>query len=68
MHPRDEKKTTFITKITNYYYRVMPFDMKNVGATYQYLMDEVFQDQIGKNMEVCVDDMVVKSEEVEYHA
>lgn len=68
MHPRDEKKTTFITKIKKYYYRVMPFDMKNVGATYQYLMDEVFQDQIGKNMEVCVDDMVVKSEEVEYHA
>jgi len=45
----------------------MPFGLKNAGATYQRLMDKVFKNQIGKNMEVYVDDMVVKSEEVEKH-
>jgi len=39
MHPRDECKTTFMMKLSYYYYRVMPFGLKNVGATYQRLMD-----------------------------
>jgi len=45
----------------------MPFGLKNVGATYQRLMDKVFREQIGKNMEVYVDDMIVKSCEVQRH-
>lgn len=39
----------------------MPFGLKNAGATYQRLVDRPFQKQIGRNMEVYVDDMVVKS-------
>jgi len=39
----------------------MPFGLKNVGATYQHLMDKTFKDFIGKSIEVYVDDMVVKS-------
>uniref|UniRef100_A0A151UE88 Retrovirus-related Pol polyprotein from transposon 412 family n=1 Tax=Cajanus cajan TaxID=3821 RepID=A0A151UE88_CAJCA len=41
--------------------RVMPFGLKNAGATYQRLMDKGFHQQIGRNMEVYVDDMVVKT-------
>nr|KYP61307.1 Retrovirus-related Pol polyprotein from transposon 17.6 [Cajanus cajan] len=61
MHPRDENKMAFVTESSNYCYQVMSFGLKNVGATYQRLMDKIFGDQIGKNMEIYVDDMVVKS-------
>ncbi|XP_059451083.1 uncharacterized protein LOC132181869 [Corylus avellana] len=50
--------------ITNrglYCYKVMPFGLKNAGATYQRLLNKMFRDQIGRNMEVYVDDMLVKS-------
>nr|KYP47653.1 Transposon Ty3-G Gag-Pol polyprotein [Cajanus cajan] len=67
MHARDEEKTAFITDSANYCYRVMPFGLKNAGATYQRLMNKVFQHQIGKNVEVYVDDMVVKSRNVDRH-
>jgi hypothetical protein len=41
----------------------MPFGLKNVGATYQWLVNKMFQNQIGRNMEVYVDDMLVKNTE-----
>lgn len=40
----------------------MPFSLKNAGPTYQRLMDKVFKKKIGKNLEVYVDDMVIKWE------
>nr|KYP48409.1 Retrovirus-related Pol polyprotein from transposon opus [Cajanus cajan] len=64
---RHEEKTAFITETANYCYRVMPFGLKNAGATYQRLMNKIFQDQIGRCLEVYVDDMVVKSEDVSAH-
>nr|KYP56988.1 Retrovirus-related Pol polyprotein from transposon 297 family [Cajanus cajan] len=67
MYPPDEAQTSFITDHANYCYRVMPFGLKNVGATYQRLMDKVFRQQIGRNMEVYVDDMVVKTTSVIDH-
>jgi len=45
----------------------MPFGLKNAGATYQRLMDKIFNDLLGKTMEVYVDDMVVKSQKAEHH-
>jgi len=60
MHPRDQEKTTFMTDSNNFYYEVMSFDLKNSGATYQRLMDYVFHDISGRNVEVYVDDIVVK--------
>ena len=39
----------------------MPFKLKNMGTTYQWLMDDVFSDQIGRNLEVYVDDLIVKT-------
>nr|KYP73705.1 Transposon Ty3-I Gag-Pol polyprotein [Cajanus cajan] len=67
MHLRDEEKTAFITDSANYCYQVMPFGLKNAGATYQRLMNQVFRHQLGRNMEVYVDDMVVKSGDLTKH-
>nr|XP_025661188.1 uncharacterized protein LOC112756783 [Arachis hypogaea] len=61
MHPSDQNKTAFITEYGNYCYKVMPFGLKNAGATYQRLMDKIFAKQIGRNIEVYVDDMVAKT-------
>ncbi|RDX85496.1 hypothetical protein CR513_33312, partial [Mucuna pruriens] len=60
MHPQDEAKIAFITDSRTYCYKVMPFGLKNVEATYQHLMDKIFEEIIGTDMEVYVDDMVVK--------
>nr|GEU66968.1 reverse transcriptase domain-containing protein [Tanacetum cinerariifolium] len=57
----DEEKTTFHTGQGVYSYTKMPFGLKNAGATYQRLMDKAFESQIGQNIEVYVDDLVVKS-------
>lgn len=38
----------------------MPFGLKNAGATYQKVMDRAFEDQIGRNIEAYVDDIIVK--------
>ena len=67
MHPADEDKTSFMTANENYCYRTMPFGLKNAGATYQHLMDKVFSRQIGKTMEVYMDDMIVRAENDERH-
>nr|GEV27364.1 reverse transcriptase domain-containing protein [Tanacetum cinerariifolium] len=57
----DEEKTAFHTGQGVYYYTKMPFGLKNAGATYQRVMDKVFERQMGRNIEVYVDDLVVKS-------
>ncbi|XP_072074319.1 uncharacterized protein [Arachis hypogaea] len=61
MHRPDEDKTAFITPGGTYCYKVMPFGLKNAGATYQRLMSRVFHDLIGKTVEVYVDDILVKT-------
>ncbi|KAL0447285.1 UNVERIFIED_CONTAM: Retrovirus-related Pol polyprotein from transposon gypsy [Sesamum latifolium] len=61
MAEEDRIKTSFITDRGIYYYNVMPFGLKNAGATYQRLVNKMFKDQIGSTMEVYVDDMLVKS-------
>ena len=57
----DQEKTSFITPTGNYHYNVMPFGLKNVGSTYQRIMTRIFEPQLGKNIEVYIDDMVVKN-------
>ena len=57
----DQERTIFVTSIGNYHYEVMPFDLKNAGATYQRMMTRMFEPQLGKNIEIYIDDMVVKS-------
>ena len=57
----DQEKTTFVTPVGNYHYKVIPFGLKNAGSTYQRMMTKMFEPQLGKNVEVYIDDMVVKS-------
>ena len=63
MYSPDSEKTTFITPHGLFYYNVMPFGLKNVGATYRRLVTKMFRPLLGKNMEVYIDDMLVKSKE-----
>ena len=63
----DQEKTSFVTPIGNYHYEVMPFSLKNAGSTYQRIMTKMFESQMGKNIEVYIDDMVVKSKIVSEH-
>ncbi|KAG7559308.1 Ribonuclease H domain [Arabidopsis thaliana x Arabidopsis arenosa] len=67
MHPDDREKTAFITDRGIYCYKVMPFGLKNAGATYQRLVNRMFSEQLGKTMEVYIDDMLVKSLEENDH-
>nr|GEX31969.1 reverse transcriptase domain-containing protein [Tanacetum cinerariifolium] len=57
----DKEKTAFHTRQGVYRYTKMPFGLKNASATYQRLMDKAFESQMGRNIEVYVDDLVVKS-------
>ncbi|XP_013624816.1 PREDICTED: RNA-directed DNA polymerase homolog [Brassica oleracea var. oleracea] len=61
MHPDDREKTAFITDRGTYCYKVMPFGLKNAGATYQRLVNRMFTDKLSDTMEVYIDDMLVKS-------
>uniref|UniRef100_A0A2N9H088 Uncharacterized protein n=1 Tax=Fagus sylvatica TaxID=28930 RepID=A0A2N9H088_FAGSY len=67
MDPADEEKTAFITPRGIFCYKVMPFGLKNAGATYQRMITKMFSSQLGKTVEVYIDDMVVKSVRAEDH-
>ena len=67
MDEADQEKTSFITNQGLFCYKVMPFGLKNAGATYQRLVNHMFRPQIGQNVEVYVDDMLVKSQDEESH-
>uniref|UniRef100_A0A2N9I869 Integrase catalytic domain-containing protein n=1 Tax=Fagus sylvatica TaxID=28930 RepID=A0A2N9I869_FAGSY len=61
MNPADQEKTAFITPRGIFCYKVMPFGLKNAGATYQRMITRMFVGQMEKTVEVYIDDMVVKS-------
>ena len=63
----DMEKKSFIIEWGTYYYRVMSFGLKNVGATYQRAMITLFHDMMHWDVEVYVDDMIVKSQDRAYH-
>ncbi|KAL0295871.1 UNVERIFIED_CONTAM: Retrovirus-related Pol polyprotein from transposon [Sesamum angustifolium] len=65
--PEDHKGVSLITSDDTFCYVAMPFGLKNAGATYQRLVDKIFRPLLGKNMEVYVDDMLVKSKEACNH-
>ena len=61
MNVEDQERTSFVTSQGLFCYKVMPFGLKNAGATYQRLMNKMSAHQIGRNVQVYVDDMLVKS-------
>ena len=61
MSTKDVEKTVFRTPIDNFYYTIMPFDLKNANATYQRTMTAMFHDMIHQEIEDYMDDIVVKS-------
>ena len=67
MNEEDQEKTSFITSKRLFYYRVVPFGLKNAGATYQRLMNKMFHNQIRRNVEVYIDDMLVKTKDEDNH-
>ena len=56
----DPEKTSFVTPTRNYHYKVMPFGLKNARSTYQRMITRMFEPQLGKNIEVYINYMVVK--------
>jgi len=50
MDEANQEKTSFVTSQDLFYYKVMPFDLKNAGVTYQRLMNKMFVNQIGRNV------------------
>ena len=67
MDEDDQENTSFVTSQGLYSYKVMPFGLKNAGDTYQRLVNCMFFHQIGRNVEVYVDDMLVKSKDEANH-
>ena len=67
MNLEDWIHTAFVTQNGLFYYKVMPFGFKNAGATYQCLMTKMFTKQLGRIIEVYINDMVIKSKEVDQH-
>ncbi|XP_022891925.1 uncharacterized protein LOC111406782 [Olea europaea var. sylvestris] len=63
----DEESTSFITDRGLYYYKMMPFKLKNTRATYQMLVNMMLTELIDKSMEVYVDDMLIKSLQAKEH-
>ena len=61
MDETDQENTSFVTSQGLFCYKVMPFGLKNESATYQRLMIKMFAHQIGRNVQVYVDDMLVNS-------
>ena len=63
----DEEKTAFITPFGTFCYTTMSFGLRNAGATFQRLMQKTFDPQISRNLEVYVNDIIVKSFKADDH-
>ena len=63
----DQENTSFITSQGLFCYKVISFSLKNARVTYQRLVNHMFRPEIGRNMKVYVDDILVKSIDQEKH-
>ena len=62
MDETDQENTSFVTSQGLFCYKAMPFGLKNASTMYQRLMNKMFAHQIGRNVQVYMDDMLVKSQ------
>ena len=60
IYPKDKKHTSFRTPLGVYYYIVMPFGLKNTGATYQWAMNIICHERIRKIIECYIGNIAVK--------
>ncbi|XP_057482002.1 uncharacterized protein LOC130768918 [Actinidia eriantha] len=67
LHKPDQEKMAFIAPRGVFCYKVMPFGLKNAGATYQRMVIKMFKSILGRTMDAYIDDMVVKSREESDH-
>ena len=67
MAPEDMEKITFVTQWGTFCYKVMPFGLKHVGATYQHAMVALFHDMIHQAIEVNMGDMIARSQTEDEH-
>lgn len=65
MSLEDIEKTAFVENNSIFWYTRMPFGLKNMQAEFQQMVNEIFGDQIGRNMEVYMDDIILKSKKAE---
>lgn len=65
MAPKDMDETVFVTDNGIICYTRIPFRLKNAQVKFQQMVTDVFGDQIGRNMEVYVDDIILMSRNVE---
>jgi hypothetical protein len=61
----DKEKIAFVTPYGVFFYQVMPFGLKNAGATYQRMMQNCLGSQIGRNIQVYIDDVVITTRKEE---
>ena len=61
MSLKDEEKIAFVIDRDLFCHRIMPFSLKNIGVTYQWLVNKILKDKIDQNIEVYVDNMLIKS-------
>jgi hypothetical protein len=61
----DEEKIAFITPYDVFCYQVIPFGLKNAGETYQRMMQNCLGSQIGRNIQVYIDDVVITTRKEE---
>ena len=62
LNEADQEKTSSVTSQSLFCYKVMSFGLKKADTTYQRLMNKMFAHQIGRNIQVYVDNMLVKSQ------
>lgn len=67
MRKTSKEKISCIMATGTYCYTVITYDLKNARATYQRLINHIFCDQIGRNMRVYIDNMLVKSKQTISH-